>query len=49
VTVPPEAGFGSEAYSVRGTRHAADKDAVIPPNSTLLYELTLVRVSVPPS
>jgi FKBP-type peptidyl-prolyl cis-trans isomerase len=49
VTVPPEAGFGSEAYSLRGTRHASDKEAVIPPNSTLQYELNLVRVSVPPS
>ena len=49
VTVPPEAGFGSEPYSVRGTRHAGDKNVTIPANSTLEYELSLVRVSVPPS
>ena len=49
VTVPPETGFGSEAYSVRGTRHASDKAATIPANSTLQYELSLVRVSIPPS
>lgn len=49
VTVPPQLGFGSEPYSLRSTRHASDKEAVVPPNSTLEYELTLVRVSVPPS
>lgn len=49
VTVPPQVGFGSAAYSVRGTRHAADKDVVVPANSTLEYELNLIRVSLPPS
>ena len=49
VTVPPEAGFGSEAYALRGTRHAGEKEGIVPPNSTLEYELNLVRVSVPPS
>lgn len=47
--VPPAAGFGDVAYSIRNTRHASDKDAVIPASSTLAYELELVRVSIPPS
>lgn len=48
-TVPAEAGFGDVAYSIRNTRHAGDKGAVIPASSTLSYELELVRVSIPPS
>eukprot|EP00892_Ulva_mutabilis_P000840 jgi/Ulvmu1/10757/UM068_0047.1 len=48
-TVPPAAGFGEAAYAIRSTRHAGDKEAVIPPASTLTYELELVRVSIPPS
>jgi FKBP-type peptidyl-prolyl cis-trans isomerase len=48
-TVPPDAGFGSEAYMIRNTRHSKDKATVIPPNAVLEYDLSLVRVSVPPS
>lgn len=48
-TVPPDAGFGDVAYTIRNTRHAGDKGAVVPASSTLSYEVELVRVSIPPS
>jgi len=49
VTVPPELGFGEAGYASRATRHAGDKDGVVPPNATLVYELSVERVSIPPS
>ena len=49
ITVPPEMGFGQDGFAVRGTRHAGDKGGVVPPNATLVYDLTLERVSIPPS
>lgn len=48
-TIPPAMGFGDKAFSLRPTLHAGDKEAVVPPNSTLEYEVTLVRVSPPPT
>lgn len=42
-------GFGNEGAAIRGTRHAGDKDGVVPPGATLVYDLTLERVSIPPS
>jgi FKBP-type peptidyl-prolyl cis-trans isomerase len=49
VIIPPSMGFGNQPYALRGTRHVKDKEGVVPPNSTLEYELELVRVSIPPS
>ena len=49
VVVPPQAGYGAQPYAFRATRHAGDKDGVVPPNSTIEYDLELVRVSIPPS
>ena len=48
VVVPPQAGYGAQPYAFRATRHAGDKDGVVPPNSTIEYDLELVRVSIPP-
>jgi hypothetical protein len=41
LVVPPELGFGS-------TRQAIG-DNVVPPNSELEYDITLQRISIPPS
>jgi FKBP-type peptidyl-prolyl cis-trans isomerase len=49
VIIPPNMGFGDQAYALKGTRHAREKEGVVPANSTLEYELDLVRVSIPPS
>jgi len=48
-TIPPAAGFGDQVYALRGTAHAGEKTGMVQPNSTLEYEVELVRVSVPPS
>ena len=48
-TVPPSMGFGDKPFSLKATLHASDKQGVVPPGSTLEYELTLVRVSIAPS
>ena len=50
VKVPPELAFGNRGFSFgeRGYRHADDKSGIIPPSSTVDYELELVRVSIPP-
>lgn len=47
-TVPPSAGFGDEPFALQSTRHA-DKAAVVPAGSTLTYEVSVVRVSIPPA
>lgn len=47
--VPARLGFGEAGGVIQSTRHAGDKDGVIPPNATLRYELVLERVSIPPS
>jgi FKBP-type peptidyl-prolyl cis-trans isomerase len=49
VTIPPELGFGEKGAVLRPTLHVPGKDGRIPGNSTLKYELELVRVSIPPS
>ena len=46
--MPPELAFGERGYSFQATRHVDDKSGIIPPNSTVDYELELVRVSIPP-
>lgn len=48
-TVPPSLGFGDKSYSIKGTLHGGDKGGVVPPNSTLEYDLTLTRVSIAPN
>ena len=49
VTVPPELGFGDRGITLRPTEHVPEKAGTVPPGATLEYELTLVRVSIPPS
>ncbi|BDA42776.1 Peptidyl-prolyl cis-trans isomerase FKBP17-2, chloroplastic [Coccomyxa sp. Obi] len=49
VTVPPELGFGDQGAVLRPTEHVPDKQGEIPPGATLEYELSLIRVSIPPS
>ena len=49
VAVPTGAGFGARGAVLRPTRHAPDKEAVIPPGTDLVYSIELLRVSVPPS
>lgn len=49
VIVPPELGFGSEGAVLRPTVHVPEKQGAIPPGATLEYELSLQRVSIPPS
>jgi FKBP-type peptidyl-prolyl cis-trans isomerase len=48
-TVPPTMGFGDEAYALKATLHASEKGHVVPPNSPIEYDVTLVRVSIAPS
>ena len=48
VTIPPELGFKDGAV-LRPTEHVPDKQGVIPAGATLVYELELQRVSIPPS
>jgi FKBP-type peptidyl-prolyl cis-trans isomerase len=49
VTVPPGLGFGEQGTVLRPTEHVPTKQGVVPPGATLDYELSLVRVSIPPS
>jgi FKBP-type peptidyl-prolyl cis-trans isomerase len=49
LVVPPELGFGAEGGFISPTLHVEDKKGVVPPNATLVYEIELVRVSIPPS
>jgi FKBP-type peptidyl-prolyl cis-trans isomerase len=49
VVVPPELGFGERGLTLRPTEHVPEKLGVVPPGATLEYELSLVRVSIPPS
>ena len=47
--VPPELGFGEQGTVLRPTEHVPTKQGVVPSGATLEYELSLVRVSIPPS
>lgn len=49
VVVPPELGFGDAGATLRPTEHVPEKAGIVPPGATLEYDLTLVRVSIPPS
>lgn len=49
MVVPPQLGFGEHGVTLRPTEHVPEKQGVVPPGATLEYELTLVRVSIPPS
>ena len=49
MTVPPELGFGEQGTMLRPTEHVPKKQGVVPPGATLEYELSLIRVSIPPS
>ena len=49
VTVPPELGFGESGYVLRPTEHVPEKQGLVPPGATLEYELSVLRVSIPPS
>lgn len=48
VIVPPELGFGASGVTLRPTEHVPEKRGEVPPNSTLEYELSLLRISIPP-
>ena len=48
MTVPPELGFGEAGAVLQPTRHAPSKPGVVPPGTTLEYDLELLRVSIPP-
>lgn len=47
ITVPPALGFPSGAV-LRPTEHVPDKQGIIPAGAELVYELELLRVSIPP-
>ena len=49
VTVQPGQGFGDAGGSIAATLHAPDKRGYIPQNAELIYDLELIRVSIPPS
>ncbi|KAG2428554.1 hypothetical protein HYH02_014358 [Chlamydomonas schloesseri] len=49
VTIPPALGFGERGAVLRPTEHVPDKQGIVPPNATLVYDVELVRVSIPPS
>ena len=49
VEIPSEYGFGQEGISLQSTRHVPDKYGVVGPNMNLIYDVELVRVSIPPS
>ena len=38
-----------QGLTLRPTEHVPEKAGVVPPGATLEYELSLVRVSIPPS
>ena len=49
MVVPPELGFGDRGVTLRPTEHVPSKAGIVPAGATLEYDLTLVRVSIPPS
>lgn len=49
VEIPAEFGFGQEGISLQSTRHVPDKSGIVGPNMSLVYDVELVRVSIPPS
>jgi FKBP-type peptidyl-prolyl cis-trans isomerase len=49
VIIPPELGFGERGATLRPTVHVPGKEGTVPPNATLEYELSLLRVSIPPA
>ncbi len=49
VIVPPELGFGNQGTVLRPTEHVPTKQGLVPPGASLEYELSLIRVSIPPS
>ena len=38
-----------QGLTLRPTEHVPEKAGIVPPGATLEYELSLVRVSIPPS
>ena len=49
MTVPPALGFGDQGLTLRPTEHVPEKQGLVPPGAELIFELELVRVSIPPS
>ncbi|KAL4436355.1 hypothetical protein ABPG77_009917 [Micractinium sp. CCAP 211/92] len=49
VTVPAELGFGDSGLTLRPTEHVPEKRGEVPPGATLEYDISLLRVSIPPS
>lgn len=49
IVVPAALGFGERGAVLRPTEHVPEKQGIVPPNADLVYELELVRVSIPPS
>jgi FKBP-type peptidyl-prolyl cis-trans isomerase len=49
IVVPPALAFGDAGAVLRPTEHVPDKQGVIPGGVELVYDLTLERVSIPPS
>lgn len=49
VVIPAAYGFGQDGISLQSTRHVPDKSGVVGPNMDLIYDVELVRVSIPPS
>lgn len=49
ITVPSAEGFGEAGGSLAGTLHVPSKQGNIPSDATLMYDLELIRVSIPPS
>ncbi|GMH40771.1 hypothetical protein BSKO_08675 [Bryopsis sp. KO-2023] len=48
ITVPPSAGFGEKGTIVFPDEEDEEKQGRIPPGATLVYDLELKRVSIPP-
>jgi FKBP-type peptidyl-prolyl cis-trans isomerase len=49
ISVPADQGFGDKGAMLRPTEHVPDKQGLVPPGAALEYEITLERVSIPPS
>lgn len=49
VTIPPELGFGSDGVTLFPDEKDPKKQGMVPPNATLIIDVELERVSVPPS
>ena len=49
ITVPSDQGFGESGGNIAATLHAPNKQGTIPSDATLIYDLELIRVSIPPS